>query len=112
MARSVLIHWDCRSTGSDTNGGGFKQGASGTDFSQQAAAQYALTNGQTQGTAVILFAGPTSRTYTVPQVDSVLIVATGNWTPLPSVSNPFRRGDYLIWTVVGNDLLRVRFDGP
>lgn len=43
MAASALIEWDVASTGLDTNGGGFKAGATGTDFSQQDAAQYALT---------------------------------------------------------------------
>src|ERR1700722_18984612 len=35
--------WECRTTGSDTNGGGFVTGASGTDYSQQASPQYTLT---------------------------------------------------------------------
>jgi subtilisin family serine protease len=56
----------------------------------------------------LLFAGPTTRVYTAPQLDSVRVVSVGpTWSPLPSISNPVRRGDYLIWTVVGNDRLRV-----
>jgi hypothetical protein len=39
MALSALIEWDVRTTGSDSNGGGFKSGASGTDYSLQDAAQ-------------------------------------------------------------------------
>src|SRR5580700_5454967 len=44
MNVSVLQQWVVRPTnGADTNGGGFVQGSSGTDWSQQNAAQYALT---------------------------------------------------------------------
>jgi hypothetical protein len=44
MALSSSIVWEVRPTvGSDNNGGGYKTGASGTDYSQQASAQYALT---------------------------------------------------------------------
>ncbi len=46
--------WEVRGAGSDTNGGGYKPGASGTDWSQQNAAQYALTNGTSNGTTTIL----------------------------------------------------------
>lgn len=38
------VQWDVASTGSDTNGGGFVSGASGTDFSQQDAAQITFTD--------------------------------------------------------------------
>jgi len=43
VALSAAQILEVRSTGSDANGGGFKAGASGTDYSQQDAAQYALT---------------------------------------------------------------------
>lgn len=44
MAISGNAVWEVRPTnGVDTNSGGFVTGASGTDYSQQAAAQYALT---------------------------------------------------------------------
>lgn len=43
MSLSAGIVWEVRATGSGNNGGGFKTGASGTDYSQQNAAQYALT---------------------------------------------------------------------
>lgn len=46
--------WEVRPTvGSDTNGGGFVTGSSGTDWSIFNAAQYALTNGVTNGTTLI-----------------------------------------------------------
>lgn len=53
MALSNNICWEVRTTGSDTNGGGFKIGATGTDWSQQAAAQYSVVNGVTNGTTTI-----------------------------------------------------------
>lgn len=43
MSLSSSIVWEVRTAGADTAGGGFKTGASGTDWSQQNAAQYALT---------------------------------------------------------------------
>lgn len=54
MARSAQTVWECRTTGSDVNGGGFRAGASGTDWSQQNAAQYAVTDiVSTSGSATI-----------------------------------------------------------
>lgn len=47
MALSSSIVWEVRTGGSANNGGGFKTGASGTDFSLQDAAQYALTTATT-----------------------------------------------------------------
>jgi len=46
---SGLIVWEIRSNGNDNNGGGFKTGASGTDYSQQTSPQYALTSVTTAG---------------------------------------------------------------
>jgi hypothetical protein len=48
-ALSGAIVWEIRSTGNDNNGGGFKTGASGTDYSQQTSPQYALTSVATAG---------------------------------------------------------------
>jgi hypothetical protein len=46
--------WEVRPTvGSNTNGGGFVTGSSGTDWSQFNAAQYTLTNGVTNGTTTV-----------------------------------------------------------
>lgn len=44
MALSANQVWEVRTTGSDLNGGGFKAGASGTDYSQQNAAQVTYTD--------------------------------------------------------------------
>lgn len=51
MAISSTMVWEVRSAGSVTlnGGGGFKPGASGTDYSQQNAVQYALTAVTTAG---------------------------------------------------------------
>ena len=43
MALSPPTQWEVRTTGNDNNGGGFVAGASGTDFSQQDAAQAVTT---------------------------------------------------------------------
>ena len=40
-AFNAATEWDVRTTGNDANGGGFQVGATGTDYSQQDAAQYA-----------------------------------------------------------------------
>lgn len=49
MALASTIVWELRAAGSDNNGGGFKTGASGSDFTQQNAAQYALTGVTSSG---------------------------------------------------------------
>lgn len=43
MGVSAKVVWEVRTTGAITNGGGFNATATGTDWSQQDAAQYALT---------------------------------------------------------------------
>jgi hypothetical protein len=50
MALSGNTVFEVRTTGSDTNGGGFVTGASGTDWSQQDTAQYSFADGQSFGT--------------------------------------------------------------
>lgn len=52
-ALSASMVLEVRYGGSDTNGGGFKTGASGTDWSLQDAAQYSVTDGVTAGTTTI-----------------------------------------------------------
>jgi len=44
MALASTIEWDVRTTGNDTNGGGFKSGATGTDYSLQDSAQVTFTD--------------------------------------------------------------------
>ena len=44
MALSSNTIWEIRTTGNDSNGGGFVEGASGTDYSQQDSAEYTYTD--------------------------------------------------------------------
>ncbi len=44
MAISATVQWEVRTTGLDTNGGGFRAGATGTDYSQQDAPQVSFTD--------------------------------------------------------------------
>lgn len=53
MALSANTVLEVRNGGSDTNGGGFVTGASGTDWSLQNTAQYSVTDGVTAGTTTI-----------------------------------------------------------
>lgn len=53
MALSANTVLEVRTTGADTNGGGFVTGASGTDWSLQNGAQYAVADGVTAGTTTI-----------------------------------------------------------
>jgi hypothetical protein len=53
MALSANTVWEVRTTGSDTNGGGFVTGSGGTDFSQQDAAQIAVADAVANGTTTI-----------------------------------------------------------
>lgn len=53
MALSANTVLEVRNGGSDTNGGGFVTGASGTDWSLQNSAQYSVTDGVTAGTTTI-----------------------------------------------------------
>ena len=51
MAIGAACVWEVRTTGNDTNGGGYAGG--GTDWSQQDSAQYSVTDGVTAGTTTI-----------------------------------------------------------
>lgn len=53
MAIAATIVHEVRTAGADTNGGGFKPGASGQDLSIFDTAQYAVTDGVTAGTTTI-----------------------------------------------------------
>lgn len=56
MAIAATVEWEVRTTATagNVNGGGYKPGASGTDFSQQNAAQYNLTLVTTAGADAVL----------------------------------------------------------
>lgn len=73
MAIDATVVWEMRTDGSNSNGGGFKPGASGTDYSQQNAAQYALTSATSAGAgAVILHASAAA-----DMVGNILKVVSG-----------------------------------
>jgi hypothetical protein len=88
MSLSASTVWEVRpSAGSDTNGGGFVTGASGTDWTQQNAAKYALTNGTTAGTTTVLTSSASS-----DMVGNIAYIAggtgsiTGNWYQITAQS--------------------------
>lgn len=54
MALPTLAVWEVRQGGSSSNGGFFKQGGSGTDYSQQTSAQYALTGLTTSAVGAVI----------------------------------------------------------
>lgn len=75
MALSSTIVWEVRTGGVDTNGGGFKTGASGTDWSQQNAAQYSVTDAVTNGTTTITSA---TASFGTDVVGNVLYITGGS----------------------------------
>ncbi len=74
MALSATVVLEVRTTGSDTNGGGYKSDAGTTDYSQQAAAELAVVDAVTNGTTTI-----TSATggFTAAMVGNVLYIQGG-----------------------------------
>lgn len=87
MALSNAGVIEVRTTGSDSNGGGFKTGATGTDFSQQTAAQFALTAVTTSASNAILLSASAATTM------------VGNYANIVSGTN-FTAGIYEIISVV------------
>lgn len=82
MAISANTVWEVRTTGSDSNGGGFVTGAAGTDYSQQDGSQYAFadlasSNG-TNGTPSVTSA---SHSFAAADVGNIIRITAGsNWT--------------------------------
>lgn len=76
MALSAAIQWECRTTATanNVNGGGFKAGASGTDYSQQNAAQWNNTDGASTASTTFTSAGST---FTSAIVGNVLHLTAG-----------------------------------
>jgi hypothetical protein len=74
--------WEVRTTGADTNGGGFDSAKAGTDYSQQNAAQFAFTdlassNGSTSPCAVT----SASHNFVAADVGNFIQITAGtNWT--------------------------------
>lgn len=74
MALAAATVWEIRTTGDDLNGGAFVSGASGTDWSQQDAAQYAVTDAVTNGTTTITSA---TANFGTDVVGNILYIAGG-----------------------------------
>jgi len=90
MALSGNTVLEVRLTGSDTNGGGFVTGSSGTDWSQQNTAQYAVVDGVTAGTTTITSA---TANFGTDVVGNLIYVQGGtgsvsaNWYQITSRTN-------------------------
>jgi hypothetical protein len=82
MALSSATVLEVRTTGVDTNGGGFVTGATGTDFSQQAAAQYSGTNlASTNGTTNPSVITSATHSFVATDVGNIIQITAGtNWT--------------------------------
>lgn len=75
MALSATTAWDVRTTGSDSNGGGFNVGATGTDYSQQNAAQVAFTDLVIGATATQLTSS--ANPFTSAHVGNIINITSG-----------------------------------
>lgn len=76
MTINAAMVWEVRTGGVETNGGGFKDGASGTDYTQQDAAQLSLTDGATSGIGVTTFTSVAGG-FTAAMIGNVLNLASG-----------------------------------
>lgn len=73
MALSANTVWEIRTTGADTNSGGFVTGASGTDYSQQTGVQYTLTAMQTAGISATI----TTTSASADMVGNIINITAG-----------------------------------
>lgn len=79
MSLDVGTQWEVRTTGSDSNGGGFVAGASGTDYSQQDSAQFSGTAGTAAGTAAFT---DVAHAFVSTDVGNLIQIASGvGFTP-------------------------------
>jgi len=82
-AISTATAWEVRaSVGSDSNGGGFVTGATGTDFSQQNAAQYTFTNlASSNGSTNPCIVSSASHNFVSTDVGNIMQITAGtSWT--------------------------------
>lgn len=87
MALSGNTVLEIRIGGSDTNGGGFVTGATGTDWSQQNSAQYALTNGQyVSGTTILTSSASSDMIGNIAYVVGGTGSISANWYQITNVS--------------------------
>ena len=83
MALSANTVFEVRTTGSDTNGGGFVTGASGTDWSQQDSPQYSVTDAVANGTSTVTSATAAFGTDVVGNIAYI----NGGWYQITSRTN-------------------------
>jgi hypothetical protein len=86
-AIDTAVVWEIRTGGAQTNGGGYKTGASGTDYSQQAAAQWSLVGMSAGGASPTI----TDANAAATMVGNVIYVAGGTnattgWYEITSVN--------------------------
>lgn len=74
MAIPANTVWEVRYDGDNTNGGGWVTGSSGTDYSQQAAAQWSVTDAVTNNTTTITSA---TANFNSSVVGNVLYIVVG-----------------------------------
>ena len=74
--------WEVRNAGTDTNGGGFKAGGTGTDYSQQNSAQFSGTDlASTNGTTNPCVVTSATHNFVATDVDNIIQISAGtNWT--------------------------------
>ena len=69
--------WEARTTGASTNGGGYKTGASGTDYSQQDTVQESYTTLTTSGIGVTTVTCSGADTFDANIVGNLIQIASG-----------------------------------
>jgi parallel beta helix pectate lyase-like protein len=93
MAISSNTNWEVRTAGNDNNGGGFVSGATGTDYSQQNAAQYTFTDlASTNGTTNPSQVSSASHSFVAADVGNIIQITAGT---------NFTAGFYQIVSVAG-----------
>jgi hypothetical protein len=75
MALSASTAWEVRTTGADTNGGGFVAGSTGTDYCQQDAAQVAVADAVANGTTTLTSA---TAAFTAAMVGNIVYLTGGS----------------------------------
>jgi len=100
MALSAATNWDVRTSGSDSNGGGFVLGASGTDYSQQNSAQFSGTDLTSVSSLVV-----SSASHNFVSTD------VGNIVQITSSTSGFTTGFYQIVSVSANQATFDRSPG-
>lgn len=73
MAIPSATVWEVRTGGSDTNGGGFVAGGSGTDYSQQDTAQVSVTDAVANGSTTVTSA---TASFTSAHVDNIAYIGS------------------------------------